>query len=118
MGSPPRVRHVSDRSIELLCRISDLEYRLVEYVVEIRHCNGPYGAAPSRVYFARLGEQSKVDDVSFAVPRHRGNEMQALWEPHGVYQFRVIGRYKRGIHIPLTSWQVASEWSDPVTVLL
>jgi len=114
--SPPQVYRVSEDFLELVCDITDLEYRLIEYVLEVRRYDGPWGAAPARVYYARVGEQRKLDQVRFQVPRQRQTGGPALWEPRGVYQFRLIGRCERCPQVPVAPWQVASEWSKPVSL--
>ncbi|CAK0824197.1 unnamed protein product, partial [Prorocentrum cordatum] len=122
---PPELEHVSAESVGVSCVIADLEYRLVEYVLEVRRCDGaPRGGAPLRVYYARTGAQRKVDDVLFEVPRRRPAGVP-VWEPGGVYQFRLTGRCCRRemayLHHPnhsrLVPQQVASEWSRPAPLL-
>lgn len=115
---PPQVYRVTEDVLELICDITDLEYRLIEYVLEVRRCEGPYGAAPARVYYARVGEQRKVDQVRFEVPRVRQTGGPALWEARGVYQFRLVGRCERcpQLPAPVAPWQAASEWSAPAAL--
>jgi len=113
----PVLQRVCREKLELMCCVHDLEYRLIEYVIEVRDCEGGrQSAAPARVYFARLGEQRKVDDVAFDVP-HRRPTGQSLWEVGGWYQFRIIGRCSRCSWQPLAPWQVTSEWSEPTQLL-
>lgn len=113
--SVPIIRHCNEQAVELICRVVDLEYRIVEYVLEVRCCEGPQAAAPARLYYARVGEQRKVDDVEFTVPRWRPSSGVAVWNPCKTFQFRLTGRCER---CPLatmgsTPWQVASTWSEP-----
>ena len=37
-----------------------MRFRVSGYVVEVKHCGGPDGAAPARVYYARTVEQRKA----------------------------------------------------------
>lgn len=37
-----------------------LRFRIAGYVVEVKDCRGPSGAAPARVYYARSSEQRKA----------------------------------------------------------
>jgi len=109
----PQLQRVSKEILSLTCCVRDLEYRLLEYVIEIRHCDGgPQAAAPARVYYARLGEQRKVDEVAFRVPRRRPSG-QTLWVLGGRYQFRIIGRCARCSWLPFAPWQIVSAWSEP-----
>lgn len=110
LHAPRLVRATADK-IELTCYIQDLEYRLLEYVLEVHSCDGPQGAAPARVYYARLGEQRKVDEVAFEVPSQRPTG-QTLWEAGRRYQFRIVGRCVRCSWLPFAPWQVVSEWSE------
>lgn len=118
---PPRLKRLTNDVLALTCSITDLEYRLVEYVLEVQHCNGAIRSpAPWRVYYARVGEQRKRDDVTFPVPRRKPCG-QVLWEPGGVYQFRLTGRcaypaqdggfYSLRSDGQLPPRQVVSEWS-------
>jgi len=115
---PPHLRHCCEQAVDLICRVVDLEYRILEYVLEVKCCEGPQAAAPARLYYARMGEQRKVDDVEFTAPRWRPSSGVAVWEPGKAFQFRLTGRCER---CPLTTlggtpWQVASAWSDPAVL--
>jgi len=111
---PPVLQKISKAMLQLTSCIHDLEYRIVEYVLEIRDAlGGPQGAAPARVYYARLGEQRKVDEVAFDVPKRRATG-QSVWEVGRTYQFRLVGRCSRCSWLPFAPWQVMSEWSDPM----
>lgn len=116
--SPPVLRRVRKDRLELTSCVQDLEYRVMEYVVEVRECSGgPQSAAPARVYYARLGEQRKIDQVAFDVPRARSTGCE-LWGLGRWYQFRLVGRCTRCPWQPLVPWQVNSEWSEPVLLTL
>lgn len=39
---------------------TSLRFRIAGYVVEVKDCKGPAGAAPHRVYYARTKEQRKA----------------------------------------------------------
>jgi len=122
--APPQVRSVRRLSLDLVCRIVDLDYRLIEYVVEVRGCGGGrVEAAPVRVYFVKTGEQRKIDSVKFSVPRTRenvtemprtGENRTEIWRHGLTYQFRVTGRCERTPALPEAPWQVTSEWSPMV----
>lgn len=114
--APPELLRVRFDDLELSCLITDLEYRLIEYVVEARSCCGPKSAPPARLYYARMGAQRKMDTVMFRIPRARKSGIP-IWCHGGAYQFRVNGRCERSATMPLAPWQVASEWSSPVRVL-
>merc|ERR1712070_821554 len=47
--SPPVLRRVRSNDLELRCDIVDLEFRIMEYVVEVHRCSGPCAAAPARL---------------------------------------------------------------------
>lgn len=117
--APPQFGRVTGNALELTCRIIDLEYRLVEYVLEVQGCDGvgPRGV-PWRVYYARVGEQRKRDQVRFVVPRLKPCG-RPLWEPEGVYQFRLTGRCRRHSASTLPGqlpWQITSGWSARVAL--
>eukprot|EP00929_Paragymnodinium_shiwhaense_P071234 TRINITY_DN36226_c0_g1_i1.p1 TRINITY_DN36226_c0_g1~~TRINITY_DN36226_c0_g1_i1.p1 ORF type:complete len:486 (+),score=111.14 TRINITY_DN36226_c0_g1_i1:56-1459(+) len=110
----PLVKHVDEDELELRCRVTDLEHRLLEYVVEVRKCGQVYSAAPAaKLYYARTGSQRKMDSVSFTVPRLRPTSA-SIWQHGDAFQFRVTGRCERNPAVPTAPWQVASEWSQPV----
>jgi hypothetical protein len=123
--APPELRSVRRDSLDIVCRIVDLDYRLIEYVVEVRGCGGGrVEAAPARVYFAKSGQQRKIDPVKFSVPRIRGKIWRnghayetEIWTHGLAYQFRVTGRCERCPALPEAPWQVASEWSPPIKLL-
>ena len=47
-------------------------FRIAGYVVEVKDCRGPSGAAPARVYYARTKEQRKARSPM-------GMEMYRIW---------------------------------------
>eukprot|EP00931_Biecheleriopsis_adriatica_P074660 TRINITY_DN48671_c0_g1_i1.p1 TRINITY_DN48671_c0_g1~~TRINITY_DN48671_c0_g1_i1.p1 ORF type:complete len:496 (-),score=69.19 TRINITY_DN48671_c0_g1_i1:64-1518(-) len=109
----PAVEKIGKDAVEVRSRVTDLEYRVSGYVVEVRRADGPCGAAPARVYYARAPEQRKLERVQFLVPRLRSNGV-ALWQLGEAYQFRVTGCCERlASQLPVTTRQVASEWSVP-----
>jgi len=110
--STPTVQFVGHKFLTLCCHVVDLEYRLVEYILEVRCCNGPFGSAPTKIYFARSREQRKQDEVTFNIPRSRSAGV-AVWALGNTYRFRIIGRCDRCPSLPKTFQQVNSEWSPP-----
>jgi len=114
---PLQVLHVSGSWVELVALVTDLEYRLLEYVLEVRHFSGGReGAAPVRVYYARVGKQRKVDQVKFKVPRLRPNG-HTVWERGEEYQFRLIGRAQRSVQDPCAARRALSSWSEPALMV-
>lgn len=109
----PELERVGKEALELSCHVTDLEFRITGYVLEVRCCDGPDGAAPSRVYYARSAEQRKLERVQFLVPRLRPNGLP-LWEMGGSFRFRVTGCCERGPQrLPArTIRQVTSSWSE------
>jgi len=108
----PEVEKVGKDALELCVQVIDLGFRIAGYVVEVRDCKGPAGAAFARVYYARSNEQRKVDEVEFLVPRLRSNG-QAIWQRGGTYQFRLRGCCDRlSAPDPYSLRQVVSEWSE------
>jgi len=117
----PQVQSMCEDALELTCHIRDLESRLLTYVLEVSRWDGPRGAAPFRVYYARTKEQQKLDSVQFLVPRLRPRGppgATALWEHGGKYRFRITGFYERCLTTPEVPGQVVSEWSEPVLLVL
>jgi hypothetical protein len=49
-----------------------IRFRIAGYVVEVKDCRGPSGAAPARVYYARTKEQRKARSPM-------GMEMYRIW---------------------------------------
>ncbi|CAE7467804.1 secG [Symbiodinium pilosum] len=90
----PILEKVGRDAVELSCHIVDLQFRMSGYVVEVKHCGGPDGAAPARVYYARTVEQRKVELVEFLVPRVRSSG-QAVWQQGERYKFRIRGCCER-----------------------
>lgn len=112
----PKVCRADADELELSCQVTDLEYRLLEYVLEVRNCDRLHpGAPPMRVYYTRQGEQRKVDQVDLTLPRRRDSG-QEVWQPGCRHQFRVVGHFARQAWQPLLPWQVLSEWSKPVLI--
>lgn len=112
----PIMEKVSKDALELCCHVVDLGFRIAGYVVEVKDCRGPSGAAPARVYYARSSEQRKVDDVEFLVPRLRSTG-QAIWRRGGRYQFRLRGCCDRSsAPDPYSLRQVISEWSEATSL--
>lgn len=108
----PEVEKVGQDALELCCQVVDLGFRIAGYVVEVKDCRGPSGAAPARVYYARTKEQRKVDEVEFLVPRLRQTSGQAIWQRGGTYQFRLRGCCdRRSAPDPYSLRQVVSDWS-------
>lgn len=108
----PEIERVGKDAVELSCHVTDLEYRITGYVVEVRRTDGPDGAAPARVYYARAPEQRKLERVQFLVPRLRSNGL-AVWTCPDACQFRVTGCCERvRQQLPCTARQVSSEWSE------
>jgi len=92
--SRPCVECTSEELVEITCKVVDLEFRIVEYVLETLCCEGPLGAAPARLFYGRTGEQRKVDVVNFSVPRWRSTG-SSVWQPGKAFKFRIIGRCER-----------------------
>lgn len=116
VGSPVLVR-ISKDSVHVVSKIADLEYRIIEYVLEVRSCGTPPGAAPSRIYYARRSEQRKLDMVEFQVPRLRSTGFP-IWCHGHLHQFRIVARCERHPEHPELPWQVVSPWSEPAPFLL
>lgn len=114
--SVPRLQHVRASTLDLVCRVTDLDYRVLEYVLEVRDCTSRTAAAPGRLYYARLGEQRKVDDVTFKVPMHRANGC-AVWAFGRSYAFRLTGRCARLPPSHNAPWHVVSSWSEVTPAL-
>ncbi|CAE7261491.1 FCSK [Symbiodinium sp. CCMP2592] len=107
----PVLEKVGRDAVELSCHIVDLQFRVSGYVVEVKHCGGPDGAAPARVYYARTVEQRKVEFVEFLVPRMRSSG-QAVWQRGERYKFRIRGCCERRLAPePGAPRQVISDWS-------
>eukprot|EP00927_Polykrikos_kofoidii_P043126 TRINITY_DN37196_c0_g2_i1.p1 TRINITY_DN37196_c0_g2~~TRINITY_DN37196_c0_g2_i1.p1 ORF type:complete len:385 (+),score=60.52 TRINITY_DN37196_c0_g2_i1:83-1237(+) len=116
--APPVLRRVRQDGLLLVCSVTDVEYRIIEYILEVRKCGWIQGgAAPSRIYYARMGKQRKVDTVTFPVPRARPCGI-AIWNVGDTCQFRVIARCERCPMLPMAPWQVVSDWSEPTHLLL
>eukprot|EP00435_Cladocopium_sp_Y103_P003509 s2943_g1.t1 len=112
----PEVEKVGQDALELCCQVVDLGFRIAGYVVEVKDCRGPSGAAPARVYYARTKEQRKVDEVEFLVPRLRQTSGQAIWQRGGTYQFRLRGCCdRRSAPDPYSLRQVVSDWSPALS---
>ncbi|CAE7371574.1 unnamed protein product [Symbiodinium natans] len=107
----PVLEKVGHDAVELSCHVVDLQFRVSGYVVEVKHCGGPDGAAPARVYYARTVEQRKVESVEFLVPRIRSSG-QAVWQRGERYKFRIRGCCERRLAPePGAPRQVVSDWS-------
>jgi len=106
----PDVERIGKSAVELSCHVTDLEFRITGYVMEVRRSDGPDGAAPARVYYARASEQRKLERVQFLVPRLRSNGLP-VWEVGGTYQFRVTGCCERAPQQLMLPRQVSSSWS-------
>jgi len=112
----PELERIGKDAVELSWHITDLEYRVTGYVVEVRRVDGPEGAAPSRVYYARAPEQRKLERVQFLVPRLRTNGLP-VWEQSGTFQFRLTGCCDRANQLPRAVRQVSSGWSAPACLV-
>jgi len=110
----PHLLDVRHTKLRLMCRVVDVCGLIQSYTVNVE-VDALY---PSQVLFARLEDQSTIDDVEFQVPRRSNGKM--VWRHGDVCRFSVSGVLspaKAELH-GIASRTISSVWTAQLPVPL